>query len=81
MVSVCVQLLLLPLCYLFPPTLIFLTGPEIVVSVTMAGNLDSRDHRSMLAQISSVLAAPFVSAANALNWVMVHSVDVFSALV
>lgn len=79
-VSVCVQLLLLPLLVIYFHRLSFSSlALNIVVSVTMAVISIVAIIVLMLAQISSVLAAPFVSAANALNWVMVHSVDVFSA--
>ncbi len=79
-VSVCVQLLLLPLLVIYFHRLSFSSlALNIVVSATMAVISIVAIIVLMLAQISSVLAAPFASAANALNWVMVHSVDVFSA--
>ena len=34
----------------------------------------------LLAQISSALAAPFINVTNALNWLMVHSVDPFARI-
>src|SRR6266498_3045183 len=57
MVSVCVQMALLPFLVVYFHRLSF---------------------ASLVAQVSAAVAAPLISFANTLNWLMVHSVDPFS---
>lgn len=80
-VSVSVQLSLLPLLVLYFHRLsisslllnIFVSGLMAVLAVVALAAL-------ALVQISSLLAAPLIALANLLNWMMVHSVDVFEGL-
>jgi competence protein ComEC len=78
-ISVCVQLTLLPLLIVYFHRLSLSSLLlNIFVSVTMAALSLVAISGLALAQVSSGLAGPFIAAANALNWLMVHSVDGFT---
>ncbi|MDQ5844575.1 MAG: ComEC/Rec2 family competence protein, partial [Acidobacteriota bacterium] len=78
-VSFSVQLALLPFLVIYFHRLslasVFL---NIGVSAMMGGVALLAVASMALAQLSSALAAPLVSATNGLNWLMVHSVDPFA---
>ncbi len=78
-VSLSVQIALLPLqvVYFHRLSLASLVL-NISVSVLMAGVAIAATVGLLLAQISSALATPFISLTNALNWLMIHSVDPFA---
>lgn len=78
-VSVSVQLVLLPLMIVYfhrlsPASLVL----NIVVSIFLAALVAVALLALLLAQISVAIAAPFFKLADAINWLMVHSVDPFS---
>jgi len=78
-VSVSVQIALLPLQVVYFHRLSFASLLlNIGVSVLMAGVAITAAVGLLLAQISSAAAAPFISLTNALNWLMIHSVDPFA---
>lgn len=80
-VSLCVQVLLLPLMVVYfhrvsISALILNVGVSVImalVSLTAIASL-------IVAQISVTLAEPLVTFTNALNWLMIHSVDPFAQL-
>lgn len=79
-VSASVQVSLLPLLIIYFHRLsasslflnIFVSGLMALLSVVALTAL-------CVAQVSQMLAAPLCAVANGLNWIMVHSVDVFAA--
>ena len=78
-VSASVQLVLLPLMIVYfhrlsPASLVL----NIVVSVLLAALLALALLALLLSQVSAVLSAPLFKLADAINWLMVHSVDPFS---
>ena len=80
-VSVCVQLVLLPLMVVYfhrvsPASLVL----NVVVSVLLAALTAVALLALLLSHLSLALAAPLIQLANTLNWLMVHSVDPFSRL-
>ena len=78
-VSVCVQMALLPFLVVYFHRLSFASFLlNIGVSLMMAGVAITAGVAILVAQVSNVLAAPFISIANYLNWIMVHSVDPFA---
>lgn len=80
-VSVSVQLALLPLLVLYFHRLSFASLVlNVGVSLMMAAVALSAGLALLLVQFSAALAAPFISLTNALNWLMVHSVDPFARL-
>lgn len=80
-VSVSVQLALLPLLVVYFHRLSFASLVlNIGVSVMMAAVVAAAAVALLLAQFSASLAAPFISLTNAMNWLMVHSVDPFARL-
>jgi competence protein ComEC len=80
-VSISVQLVLLPLLVLyfhrisFPSILL-----NLVVSVLMAAMSFAALAALVVSPISGIAAQPWIHLANWLNWLMVHSVDPFSRL-
>jgi competence protein ComEC len=79
LVSVSVQLVLLPLMIVYfhrlsPASLLL----NIVVSVLLAVLMAVALTALLIAQVSAVVAVPLFKLANAINWLMVHSVDPFS---
>ena len=79
LVSVSVQLVLLPLMIVYfhrlsPASLLL----NIVVSVMLAVLVAVALVALSIAQISGAVSAPLVKLADAINWLMVHSVDPFS---
>ena len=79
LVSACVQVVLLPLMIVYfhrlsPASLLL----NIVVSVLLAALVTVALTALMFAQISQMLAAPLLKLGDAINWLMVHSVDPFS---
>ena len=80
-VSVCVQVVLLPFLVVYFHRLSFASFLlNIGVSLMMAAVAIVAGVAILVAQISDTLAAPLISITNALNWLMVHSVDPFSKL-
>jgi len=78
-VSVCVQIALLPLLVVYFHRLSFASFLlNIGVSLMMAGVAILAAVALFIAQVSSTFAAPLISLANSLNWAMVHSVDPFA---
>jgi competence protein ComEC len=78
-VSVAVQFALLPFLIVYFHRLSFASLLlNIGVSLLMAALAFIAAAALLLAQFSSTLAAPLISMTNALNWVMVHSVDPFA---
>jgi len=78
-VSVCVQMALLPFLVIYFHRLSFASFLlNIGVSLMMAGVAITAGVAILVAQVSNVLAAPLISIANYLNWIMVHSVDPFA---
>jgi competence protein ComEC len=78
-VSVTVQLTLLPFLIVYFHRLSLASFVlNIGVSVLMAAVALVAGIAMLLAQASTTLAAPFVTLANSLAWMMVHSVDPFS---
>jgi competence protein ComEC len=78
-VSAGVQLALLPFLVIYFHRLSFASFLlNIVVSLLMGGVAAAAGAGLVMGQLSLTLAAPFVSAANSLNSVMVHSVDPFA---
>ena len=78
-VSVCVQVALLPLLVVYFHRLSFASFLlNIGVSLMMAGVAIIAGLALLVAQLSDVVAAPLISLANGLNWTMVHSVDPFA---
>ncbi len=78
-VSVCVQIVLLPLMIVYfhrlsPASLVL----NIVVSVLLAVLVAVALLALLLAQLNVAFAAPLFKLADAINWLMVHSVDPFS---
>lgn len=78
-VSASVQLVLLPLMIVYfhrlsPASLVL----NIVVSILLAALVAVALLALLLAQISVAIAAPLFKLADAINWLMVHSVDPFS---
>jgi competence protein ComEC len=79
LVSVSVQLVLLPLMIIYfhrlsPASLLL----NIVVSVLLALLIAVALTALLVAQISVAISAPLFKLAEAINWLMVHSVDPFS---
>jgi competence protein ComEC len=79
LVSTSVQLVLLPLMILYfhrlsPASLLL----NIVVSVLLAVLVAVALAALLIAQVSAALAAPLFKLADAVNWLMVHSVDPFT---
>ena len=80
-ISISVQVALLPLLIVYFHRLSFASFVlNIVVSLMMAGVAIVAAAALVLAQVSTTLAAPLISAANGLNWAMVHSVDPFARI-
>lgn len=80
-VSACVQLALLPFLVVYFHRLSLASLVlNIGVSLLMAGVALVAAAGLVIAQVSASAAAPLISAANALNWVMVHSVDPFASV-
>lgn len=78
-VSAGVQTALLPLLVVYFHRLSFASLLlNIGVSLMMAGLAIVAAIALLVGQISSTLAAPLISIANMLNWMMVHSVDPFT---
>jgi competence protein ComEC len=78
-VSVAVQIALLPFLIVYFHRLSFASLLlNIGVSLLMAVLAVVAAAALVVAQLSSTLAAPLISMTNALNWVMVHSVDPFA---
>lgn len=78
-VSGCVQLALLPFLVVYFHRLSFASLIlNIGVSLMMAGVALIAGLGLVTAQLSVAAAGPLISAANALNWTMVHSVDPFA---
>jgi len=78
-VSVCVQMALLPFLVVYFHRLSFASFLlNIGVSLMMAGVAITAGVAILVAQVSNVVAAPLISVANYLNWIMVHSVDPFA---
>ena len=78
-VSASVQLVLLPLLIIYFHRLSFASFLlNIVVSLMMAALTILAVFALLLAQVSTVIAGPFISLANGLNWLTVHSVDPFA---
>ncbi|MCM3906246.1 MAG: ComEC/Rec2 family competence protein [Pyrinomonadaceae bacterium] len=80
-VSFCVQITMLPLLIVYfhrvsVPSLIL----NIVVSVLMATLAVAAVSGLILAQVSTFVATPLFGLANALNWLMTHSVDPLTRL-
>jgi competence protein ComEC len=78
-VSASVQLMLLPLMivYFHRLSLVSLVL-NIVVSVLLASLVGVALLALLIAQVSEPIAAPLIKLADAINWLMVHSVDPFS---
>jgi competence protein ComEC len=80
-VSASVQLALLPLLIVYFHRLSLASLIlNIVVSVLLAALTAVALFALLLAQLSAALAAPFIHLADAINWLMVHSVDPFTRL-
>jgi competence protein ComEC len=80
-VSGCVQLALLPFLVVYFHRLSLASLVlNIGVSLMMAGVALVAAAGLVVAQVSAAAAAPLISAANALNWLMVHSVDPFASV-
>jgi len=78
-VSVCVQMALLPFLVVYFHRLSFASFLlNIGVSLLMAGVAVTAGVAILVAQVSNLVAAPLISIANYLNWIMVHSVDPFA---
>ena len=78
-VSVCVQMALLPFLVVYFHRLSFASFLlNIGVSLIMAGVAIIAGVALLIAQVSNAVAAPLISIANGLNWTMVHSVDPFA---
>lgn len=78
-VSAGVQFALLPFLIIYFHWLSFASFLlNIGVSLLMGGVAAAAGAGLVMGQLSLTLAAPFASAADALNWVMVHSVDPFA---
>ena len=79
LVSAAVQMALLPFLVVYFHRLSLASFIlNIGVSLMMAGVVISAVIGLAVAQVSNALAAPLVSIANNLNWLMVHSVDPFA---
>ena len=79
LVSVSVQLVLLPLMIVYfhrlsPASLLL----NIIVSVLLAGLMAVALIALLIAHVSAAISAPLFKLADAINWLMVHSVDPFS---
>ncbi len=80
-VSACVQLALLPFFIIYFHRLSFASVLlNIAVTLLMGGVAATAAAGLLIAQLSLPLAAPFITAANALNSLMVHSVDPFASV-
>ncbi len=78
-VSVCVQMALLPFLVVYFHRLSFASFLlNIGVSLMLALVAIIAAVALLVAQVSAAVAAPLISFANTLNWVMVHSVDPFA---
>ncbi len=78
-VSASVQLVLLPLLIIYFHRLSFASLLlNIGVSLMLAAMAIVALFAILLAQVNTFLAGPFISLANGLNWLMVHSVDPFA---
>ncbi|MFN2515902.1 MAG: ComEC/Rec2 family competence protein [Pyrinomonadaceae bacterium] len=78
-VSTCVQIALLPFLIIYFHRLSIASFIlNIGVSLIMAGVVIIALAALAIAQLSPALAAPLISIANNLNWLMVHSVDPFA---
>src|ERR1043165_3270022 len=79
LVSACVQVMLLPLMIVYfhrlsPASLLLNNVVSALLAVLIGGALIAL----LIAQLSTMLAAPFFKLAEAINWLMVHSVDPFT---
>ncbi len=80
-VSVCVQLALLPLLIVYFHRLSLASVVlNIGVSLMMAVVMLFAALSLLLVQFSEAFAAPFIGLTNGMNWLMVHSVDPFARL-
>jgi competence protein ComEC len=80
LVSASVQVMLLPLMIVYFHRLSLSSFVlNIVVSVSLAGLVAVALLALLLSHVSLALAAPFLKLADAITWVMVHSVDPFSS--
>ncbi|HJU93197.1 MAG TPA: DNA internalization-related competence protein ComEC/Rec2 [Pyrinomonadaceae bacterium] len=80
-VSASVQLLLLPLMILYFHRLSLASLLlNIVVSVLLAVLVGVAMLALLISQVSAAISAPLFKLSNAIDWVMVHSVDPFSSL-
>jgi competence protein ComEC len=78
-VSASVQIVLLPLLVVYFHRLSFASLLlNIGVSLMMAATAIVAMFALLLAQVSTVVAGPFISLTNGLNWLTVHSVDPFA---
>ena len=78
-ISASVQVVLLPLLIIYFHRLSFASLLlNVGVSLMMVAMAIVAVFALLLAQISAVLAAPFISLTNGLNWLTVHSVDPFA---
>ncbi len=78
-VSASVQLVLLPLLIVYFHRLSFASLIlNIGVSLMMAAMAIAAVVALLVAQVSALLAGPFISLTNGLNWLTVHSVDPFA---
>jgi competence protein ComEC len=78
-VSASVQLMLLPLMIVYFHRLSLASLVlNIVVSVLLAALVTVALLALLIAQVSAALAAPLLKLADAINWLMIHSVDPFS---
>ena len=79
LVSACVQLVLLPLMIVYFHRLSLASLLlNIVVSILLAALVGVAALALLIVQVSATLAAPLFKCADAINWLMVHSVDPFS---
>jgi competence protein ComEC len=79
LVSASVQLVLLPLLIIYFHRLSFASLIlNIIVSVLLAALVTIALLALLASQISPAIAAPLIKCADAINWLMVHSVDPFS---
>src|SRR5882724_635320 len=80
-VSVCVQMALLPFLVVYFHRLSFASFLlNIGVSLMMAAVAIVAGVAILIAQVSNAAAAPLINLANTLNWTMVHSVDPFAKI-
>src|SRR5690349_9716733 len=78
-VSASVQLMLLPLMIVYFHRLSLASFVlNIVVSILLAALMAVALLALLVAQVNAAIAAPLIKLADAINWLMVHSVDPFS---